>query len=214
METLMLYGDRFWISPYVFSCFVGLREKGLPFRVETLGLDRKDQRTPEYRQRSLTARVPTLVHGEFALSESSAIHEYLDEAFPPPEHPALLPRGLRERARARQLLHWIRSDLPALREERATTTMFYQRASAPLSRAGQADADKLTEVAGAVIPARGGPLFGAWSIADADLAFMLHRLLLNGHEVPAPVRAFAEAEWQRPSIQEYVGRERPPYVAY
>ena len=55
---------------------------------------------------------------------------------------------------------------------------------------------------------------GAWSQADSDLAFMLHRLLLNGHELPAKVRAYAEREWQRPSVQEFVTHERAAYVPY
>ncbi len=58
------------------------------------------------------------------------------------------------------------------------------------------------------------PLFGAWSIADADLSFMLHRLLLNDHPVPEHIAAYARAQWQRPSVQEYVTRERKPFVAY
>ena len=44
---------------------------------------------PAYRDRSLTAKVPALEHDDFWLAESSAIAEYLEEAFPPPGHPAL-----------------------------------------------------------------------------------------------------------------------------
>jgi len=43
---------------------------------------------------------------------------------------------------------------------------------------------------------------------------MLHRLILNGHDVPAKLRTFAEAQWKRPSVQKWVGHSRPPYVAY
>ena len=43
---------------------------------------------------------------------------------------------------------------------------------------------------------------------------MLHRLILNGHEVPPKLRKFAEAQWARPSVQKWVGHERPPYVEY
>ena len=121
---------------------------------------------------------------------------------------------MKERARARQLLAWIRSDLDALRAERSTHTMFYDRATTPLTAAGRAAADKLVRVVGLTLPAGTTSLFGAWSIADSDLAFMLHRLLLNGEELPAPVRAFAEAQWARPSVQAFVKRARPAYVPY
>jgi glutathione S-transferase len=101
-----------------------------------------------------------------------------------------------------------------IREERSTTTMFYERATSPLSAAGIIAAERLLQVCDLLIPAGSGSLFGAWSQADGDLAFMLHRLLLNGHDVPAKVRAYAEREWQRPSVQEFVTHERAAYVPY
>ena len=208
---MILYVDRFWISPYVFSCFVALREKGIAFETRDVGLDRGDQKTDDYRARSITGRVPSLTDGDFSLAESQAIVEYLEDVQPTPP---ILPHDSKERARARQLLAWIRSDLDALRAERPTTTMFYDHTSVPLSKAGEAAAAKLVDVASRLVPDGRTQLFGAWSIADADLAFMLHRLLLNGHDVPAKVRAFAETQWSRPSVAEFVRRERPAYVAY
>ena len=208
---MILYGDRFWISPYVFSCFVTMREKGLEFAMRDVGLDRADQKAPEYEARSITGRVPTLVDGEFSLSESQAIIEYLEETHPTPP---VLPSTPHERARARQILGWVRSDLDALRAERPTSTMFYDHTSVPLSKAGHAAADKLVAVAMRLVPDGATQLFATWSIADADLAFMLHRLLLNGHDVPAKLRAFAETQWTRPSIAEFVRRDRPTYVPY
>lgn len=211
-QTLTLFADTFWISPYVFSCHVALREKGLDFTVDPVALQSKEQEAPGYRDRTLTGRVPALRHGDFWLAESQAIVEYLDDAFP--DAPRALPREPKERARARQILAWLRSDLMALREERSTTTMFYARAESPLSAAGEAAAAKLLRVAELVVPQGSGSLFGAWSQADSDLAFMLHRLILNGHAVPAKIRAYAEREWQRPSVQEFVTHERAAYVPY
>lgn len=211
-KTLTLFADTFWISPYVFSCFVTLREKGLDFSVDPVALQAKEQEAPAFRDGTLTGRVPALRHGDFWLAESQAIIEYLEDAFP--DAPRVLPRGAQERARARQILAWLRSDLMPIREERSTTTMFYERASAPLSAAGEAAAAKLLRVADLLVPQGSGSLFGAWSQADSDLAFMLHRLLLNGHEVPAKIRAYAEREWQRPSVREFIERERAPYVPY
>lgn len=208
---IILHADRFRISPYVFSCFIALREKNLAFEVHDVGLDRGDQRAPEYAARSITARVPSIDDGDFTLSESQAILEYLEDAYPTPP---IFPRDLRDRARARQILGWVRSDLDALREERPTHTMFYERATTPLTDRGRAAADKLVTVADRRISAGRTQLFDAWCIADSDLAFMLHRLLSNGHDVPAKVRAFAETQWKRPSVAEFVAHARPPYVAY
>ena len=213
-QNLVLHGERFWISPYVYSCFVALREKELPFEIAIVSLDRQEQRKPEYRDRTVTGKVPALEHDGFCLAESSAIIEYLEETFAPPQSRRMLPAEPRQRARARQIMSWLRSDILALREERPTTSMFYERAERPLSDAAQAAADKLVHVAELVVPDGQTTLFGEFTVADADLAFALHRLLLNDHDVPAKVRKFAEAVWARPSVQGYVAHERPPYVSY
>jgi glutathione S-transferase len=208
--SIRLYGEHLWVSPYVFSSFIALREKGLAFDVIPLKLNEGEQHRPPFRDQSLTGKVPTLEHSGFWLAESSAIVEYLEETFPPAQYPRLLPESLTQRARARQIMAWLRSDVPALREERPTTTMFYQRATTPLSAAGQAAADKLLRVANLLIAEGATSLFGSWCIADSELALMLHRLILNSHEVPPKIRRFAELQWQRPSVREFVEHERPP----
>ena len=212
-DSLTLYVDSFWISPYAFSCFVALKEKGLRFEARTVSLPDKEHHRDDYRRRSLTGRVPALDHGDFSLSESSAIVEYLDEAFP--DTPRALPSAPRDRARARQIMAWVRSDLMPIREERSTTTMFYERATRPLSPAAEEAARRLLSFAEAVVPQGRTSLFGTpWTAADTDLAFMLQRLNLNGYELPRRIRDFVEAQWKRPSVKEWVERERLPYRSY
>ena len=103
---LHLYVDSLFTSPYAMSVFVALREKGLAFETLTLDLDAGQTQAADYAQRSLTQRVPTLVDGDFALSESSAITEYLEEAYP--ETP-VYPTDPQQRARARQVQAWSRT---------------------------------------------------------------------------------------------------------
>jgi glutathione S-transferase len=213
-DTLTLFSDHYWISPYAFSAFVAIKEKGIQFELKAVRLQDKEHLQAGYRDASITGRVPALRHGVFWLAESSAITEYLEDAFPPPQHPRLYPQDAQQRAQARMIQAWVRSDLMPLREERSTATMFYERATAPLAPKGQAAADNLLRVSDLLLRDGATQLFATWSIADADLAFMLHRLILNGHEVPAKVRKFAEAQWQRPSVQEWVTHARPPYVPY
>jgi glutathione S-transferase len=107
---------------------------------------------------------------------------------------------------------WMRSDLVALRDERSTVTMFYHFRLPALSAAAARDAAKLIRFAERSIPAGGGPLFGSWCLADSELAFMLHRLILTDEAVPARVRAYAEAQWARPPAREYVEHGRPAAV--
>jgi len=112
MDPLRLYVDAQFASPYAMSVFVALHEKGLPFEMATVDLGALEHRAAGFSDLSLTQRVPTLLHGDFALSESSAITEYIDEVFP---GTALYPSEPRSRARARQLQAWLRSDLMQVR---------------------------------------------------------------------------------------------------
>jgi glutathione S-transferase len=215
MSGLVLHGNDTWNSPYVLSAFVALTEKKLPFEVQTVALHAGAQRSPAYVETSFTARVPALVDGDFSLSESSAIVEYLEDKWPAPAHPPLLPQELRQRARARQIMAWVRSDLGAIREERSSEYVFYPHQAlppfAPLSKSAQRALAKLVGFAERVVPEGGGPLFGAWSIADTDLAMMLQRLVKTNEPLPARLRLFAEREWQRPSVQAFVNVARPPH---
>lgn len=207
-NPLTLFVDRQFTSPYAMSAYVSLREKGVPFVTERLDLEALQHQQTAYRQQSLTARVPTLVHDGFALSESSAICEYLEEVFAPPVHAAVYPKDVQQRARARQIQAWLRSDLMPIRNERGTDTVFIQPTSTPLSPAALEAADKLFRVAGQLLPAGASYLFGEWCIADTDLAMMLNRLVVNGDAVPERLAHYATQQWQRPSVQHWVQQQR------
>jgi glutathione S-transferase len=97
--AMLLYADSKFTAPYAMSAFVALTEKQLSFEVRTLDLAVAANNDPEYARTSLTQRVPTLNDGDFALSESSAIAEYLNDAYPDSPFPA----DLHELARARQV---------------------------------------------------------------------------------------------------------------
>jgi glutathione S-transferase len=107
---------------------------------------------------------------------------------------------------------WLRSDLAALREERSTITMFYRFQLQALEGAAKRDSERLVRVAEQLVPPGGGPLFGEWSLVDSELAFMLHRLLLNGDPVPQRVADWARVQWERPSVRAFVEHRRPAKV--
>jgi hypothetical protein len=67
------------------------------------------------------------------------------------------------------------------------------------------------QVAEALIPVSGASLFGTRSLVDSELALMLQRLARDGDPLPARVQAYADREWDRPSVREYArtrGRRR------
>ena len=203
---MRLYVDHMYTSPYALSVFVTLREKGLAFDTITLDLDAAQQHAADFARLSLTQRVPTLVEGDFALSESSAITEYLEQAYPgTPVYPA----DPKLRARARQIQAWLRSDLLPIRQERSTMVVFYGQKMPPLSPVAEAAAAKLISAAQDLLVGNPAYLFGDWSIADVDLVVMLNRLILNGDSVPAELVEYAQRQWQRPSVQAWVNQHRP-----
>lgn len=206
MSSLTLYVDSSFTSPYAMSVYVTLLEKKREFALKTVNLDNGEHLQPAYRDLALTGRVPTLVHGELVLNESSAIIDYLEEAFPAPQHAAVLPADIAQRARARQVQAWLRSDLLALRAERSTNVIFFAPEPTPLTEAGQAAADRLIRIAERLID--GEQLFGQWSIADTDLALMLHRLISNADPVPPRVADYARRQWERASVQAWVAQQR------
>lgn len=206
-DALTLYIDSNYVSPYAMWAFVALKEKRLSFALKPVDLAAKQHHDAAFGNRFLTGKVPALLHGDFALAESSAIVEYLEDVFPAPAHPRVYPADARERARARQLQAWLRSDLTALREERPTTVIFREPSEKPLSDAGRAAADKLIRVAASLIKEGADNLFDNWCIADTELALTLNRLVANGDAVPENLRRYVQAQWARPSVQAWLRRE-------
>lgn len=204
---MLLYVDSQFASPYAMSAFVALRTKGLAFEVATLDLASSQNTASNFADTSLTSRVPTLVTDGFALSESSAIAEYLEELHPTPK---LYPDNVQARARARQVQAWLRSDLLALRQDRSTEVVFYRPTDTLLTPSGNVAAQKLLRVATSLLSHGGANLFSEWSIADVDLALMLNRLVLNGDIVPVQLVNYARHQWELPAIQEWVQFQRPP----
>ncbi len=207
---LTLYAESLWDSPWVLAVFVTLEEKGIEYEVRTIDLSAGEQHSTEYTALSLTSKVPCIDHDGFLLSESAAIIEYLEEVFPPPDHPRLLPELVRDRARARQIMSWLRTDLMPLREARPTSSIFFDPVKTPLSAAAKKSAEKLVRVSERLIP-ESGPLFGRISVPDFDLSTCLMRLIANSDPVPARLERYAKQIWARPSVQDFVAKDRPKF---
>lgn len=207
-HQLTLYVNSRFTSPYALSCFVTLHEKRLPFNLKALDLAAKQQYEKNYAVVSLSSRVPTLIDGDFSLSESSAISEYLEEKFSAPKYAAVYPRDIKDRARARQIQAWIRSDFMPIREERSTEVLFFKPTDKLLSAEAKKSAEMLFAAADKLIDQGARNLFGEWCIADTDLAVMLNRLVMNGDAVPEKLAAYAKYQWQRPTVQLWVEHSR------
>jgi glutathione S-transferase len=208
---MRLYVDANFASPYALVAFVSLIEKGLDFEINPLDLAALANRDPNFARTSVTRRIPTLIHDGFALSESSAICEYLDETF---DGTRLYPKDPRDRARARQIQAWVRSDLMPIRDERPTFVVFCGATRPSLTAPARETAEKLFSAALILLEGRTENLFGEWSIADVDLAMMLQRLIALADPLPQRLIDYAAHQWRRPSVQQWIRRKRPPLVEY
>ena len=203
---LKLYLGADYVSAFAMSAFVALKEKQLSFELVTLDLKARDNYLGSYRDLSLTCKIPVLVHEGFALSESSAIAEYLEELVP--DSKRIYPQDIKQRARARQLQAWLRSDLLVVRRERPFDLVYFGKKDTPLSDDALAAVDRLFFVADRLLGEGAEHLFGDWSIADTDLAIMLNRLVANGDPVPARLAAYVQRQWDRDSVRAWMDLER------
>lgn len=88
------------VSLFPLRVVIALHEKALAYEQVLTDLDEPDSRFLELNP---FAQIPVLEDGEFAMAESMAILEYLEEKFPTP---ALAPKGMESRATMRKLMCW------------------------------------------------------------------------------------------------------------
>ena len=90
-------------SPYAWRVWLALEHKALPYELHMMSFSSGELATDAYRAINPRGKVPAIVDGDFRLAESSAIVEYLDEAYPD-AGARLLPREVRARAVARRMI--------------------------------------------------------------------------------------------------------------
>jgi glutathione S-transferase len=202
---LTLYADASWQSPWVFHVMVALDELGLKFKLESRKLPLSVDERHRLQEHGVLGKVPCLAHGDFWLTESSAITEYLSETFAPPAHPRILPADPKQRARARQVMSWLRTSLTALREDRPTTSVFQRPVTKPMSEKGRQDVAELVRVAEQLIGPDKTSMFDDWCIADTDLALALMRLMANSDtSLSKRLIDYCLAQWGRKSVRRYL----------
>ena len=205
-----LFVDGYFCNPYDATCFIALEEKHQAFSTSRAMLRDNQGFPPAMYEHTPLARVPALAHGDFWLTESIAIVDYLDDVLPAPEHPRLLPEDPRERARARQIMAWVRIDLRTLRAERPFYLSMYPPTTPldPLSPVAEREATELLDVIERLDAA--GSL-ATWNISHADLALTLMRMTHTGPPLRRTAQRVLDDNLARPSVKSYVTHPRPPH---
>lgn len=208
-RVIVLYVDGYFVNQWDATCLAVLEEKGLAYSTAR-GLLRGEGGVPAaLTEKTHIARVPALQHGDTWLTESSAIVEYLEEQFPAPEYPSVFPSDPLARARARQWMSFVRSDVLALRDEISWWRSVYNEPPpATVSAACRKDANELLALVGWLVA--NGEL-AQWNIAHVDLALTLLRVRSAGLAISDDVTRFLDATLARPSVRKYVEHQRPPH---
>jgi glutathione S-transferase len=99
MNPVILFGAPY--SVYVRIVRLVLEEIGAPYELVEIDIFSKEAVPADYAERHPFGRIPALEHDGFRLFETDAIVGYVIESF---GGGALLPQGVRERARMRQIM--------------------------------------------------------------------------------------------------------------
>jgi glutathione S-transferase len=118
MALTFYYGSG---SPYGWKVWLTLEHKQIPYEIKVLSFDRGDLRAPEFLAVNPRGQVPTIVDEGFALWESHAIVEYLEERYP---QRALLPAAPRERACVRRMMLEADNHLRSAQSDLMAATLF------------------------------------------------------------------------------------------
>lgn len=194
---LTLYGVH--LSPFARKAFIGLEEKGLKYdHVMTMPGDA----SPEFRAISPVGKVPALTDGEFSISDSTAILNYLDAIAPTPP---LYPASPQAKARAVWFEEYADTIL-----NKPTGALFFNRIAGPryFDRPGNEEAirEAVEESGPACFDYLDGQLKGAdffvrdkFSVADLSVVSMLISMRSADFE-PDPSRWPNLARWFKKTL--------------
>jgi glutathione S-transferase len=193
-----------FVSPYVRKVLACMNLKGLDYKVDPItsfyGND-------EFERLSPLRRIPILIDGDFAISDSSVICAYLDEAYPGHR---LFPADIRDRARAR----WFEEFADTRLGDVFIWGFFYQKVVRPLVWGEPVDEERIGKSLNEDIPAaldylerelpKDGFLFGQIGAADIAIASFFRNGAYAGFEPDGErwprTAAFVERTLAHPAI--------------
>ncbi len=88
-------------SPYAWKVWLALEHKKLAYTAKRMMFDNGDLKTPEFTAVNPRQKIPALVDNGFAMYESAAMLEYLEDRYPDSGEP-LWPKDVQARAIARR----------------------------------------------------------------------------------------------------------------
>jgi glutathione S-transferase len=160
MALTFYYGSG---SPFAWRVWLALEHKGIAYDFKLLSFDKKENKTPAFLAVNPRGQVPAIVDDGFALWESAAILEYLEEAYP--QQP-LLPKDKRGRATVRRLAREADNQLADAVNGLTEETLFRPADKQEPAKIAEAQQAALGELARWETQLTGDYLAGALSLAD------------------------------------------------
>jgi glutathione S-transferase len=190
-------------SPYAWRVWLALTHKGIPFEWKLLSFDAGDLQKASFRAINPREKVPAIVDDGFALYESSAILEYLEDKQP---EPRLFSANVRERATQRRMI----------READAYFAEAMEHLLEAVMEKKPADPEPMhAEIARWEAALTGDFLVGALSAADFTLypmAALLERVSKRSQAMPADLIPPRLAAWMaRMAAMDIVQKTCPPH---
>jgi glutathione S-transferase len=199
-QLTLVIGNKNY-SSWSLRPWLAMKQAGLDFAEVRIPLDMPTTHH-EILRYSPSGRVPILLHGNLKVWESLAICEYIADRFAA----KLWPEDAAVRAVARSVSTEMHADFVNLRESMPMDC----RARHPgfgLNPIVQAEVDRITAIwreCRQNYGAGGDLLFGQFTIADAMFAPVVSRFITYDVRLNAVERAYAEAIWTLPTMQEWV----------
>lgn len=188
-------------SPYAWRVHLGLEHKALAYETTLLSFSAKETRTPAFTALTPRQQVPLIDDGGYILYESSAIMEYLDDAYPGRGAP-LFPGDAAQRGSIRRLVCEVSSYLVPLADAVIDEVLAKPEArdADKLAKARDAARDEFAFYAKAM---RGPWLAGPLSAADFTLyPFVAFMFRLEATRMPE----LAPGQWMPPELLAWRGR--------
>ena len=132
-------------SPYSWRVWLALEHKALPYTLRVMSFSDGDLRTPAFATLNPRGKVPALDDGGFAMYESAAIVDYLDDAYGNQGSP-LFPAGTRARAVARRKIREVDEYVAHAMERLVDQVLFKPAEQWDTARIGNARERFLAEV--------------------------------------------------------------------
>lgn len=211
---MIVFGSS--MSPFVRKVVAFAAEKSIEIEHKQLGLGSDD---PQFLAASPFRKIPAFVDGDYSLSDSSAIVQYLEARHP---EPALIPADPRERGK----VIWFDEFADTL-VMACVGRMFFNRIVSPrflgtpgdetIAAAGQADLPPLLGYLESVIPPSGFLVGDRLTLADISVASPFVNLDHLGIAIDAAhhpkLAAYLEAILVRPSFAGMIAKERRFFAA-